>query len=137
MCLRGQLVEGPRKRVFWCASGLLHRAAFQACSFNHSDISPFRINHLRVLDRAESDLCPGLCPNPVGVSTHLNGYPLPVSSTTSPRWRSTTILALAFRKASTTSCLVQRSTRFGTEGRLFESRFSRFTGAVLADASDM
>jgi hypothetical protein len=22
--------------------------AFQACSFNHSDISPFRINHLRV-----------------------------------------------------------------------------------------
>jgi hypothetical protein len=26
---------------------LLARFAFQACSFNHSDISPFRINDLR------------------------------------------------------------------------------------------
>ena len=25
----------------------LREFAFQACSFNHSDISPFRINHLR------------------------------------------------------------------------------------------
>ncbi len=24
--------------------------AFQACSFNHSDISPFRINHLRAVE---------------------------------------------------------------------------------------
>jgi hypothetical protein len=37
----------------------LARFAFQACSYNHSDISPFRINHLRILKRAESDLCPG------------------------------------------------------------------------------
>jgi hypothetical protein len=50
----------------------LERIAFQACSFNHSDISPFRINHLRVPGGAESDLCPGLCPNPVGVSKHFN-----------------------------------------------------------------
>jgi hypothetical protein len=34
----------------------------------------FRISHLRILDRTESDLCPRLCPNPVGVSTHFNGY---------------------------------------------------------------
>jgi len=27
----------------------LARFAFQACSFNHSDISPFRINHLRAV----------------------------------------------------------------------------------------
>ena len=27
----------------------LARFAFQACSFNHSDISPFRINNLRSL----------------------------------------------------------------------------------------
>jgi len=26
------------------------KIAFQACSFNHSDISPFRINDLRALE---------------------------------------------------------------------------------------
>jgi hypothetical protein len=89
MCLRGQLVEGPRKRVFWRASGLLHRTAFQACSFNHSDISPsLESSTYGHLIRADNLLVPGLCPNPVGISTHLNGYPLPVSSATSPPWRS-------------------------------------------------
>ena len=36
----------------------LREFAFQACSIDHSDISPFKINHLRIPDRAESDLCP-------------------------------------------------------------------------------
>jgi hypothetical protein len=31
---------------------------FQACSFNHSDISPFRINDLRTLSRVKNDLGP-------------------------------------------------------------------------------
>lgn len=53
-------------------STALERLAFQACSIDHSDISPFRINHLRIQDLAESDLCPGLCPNPVGISIHCN-----------------------------------------------------------------
>jgi len=30
-------------------SASLQRTAFQACSFNHSDISPFRINDLRAV----------------------------------------------------------------------------------------
>jgi hypothetical protein len=49
---------------------LLADFAFQACAFNHSAISPFRINHLRTRDRAKSDFVPELCPNPVRVSTH-------------------------------------------------------------------
>ena len=37
---------------------LLEEFAFQACSFNHSDISPFRINHLQLrLDRRNPELC--------------------------------------------------------------------------------
>jgi hypothetical protein len=32
----------------------------------------FRINHLRILDRAKSNLYLGLCPNPLGVSMHFN-----------------------------------------------------------------
>jgi hypothetical protein len=33
------------------------RLAFQACSFNHSDISPFRINNLRSLIERDSRDC--------------------------------------------------------------------------------
>src|SRR5437773_937294 len=47
--------------------------AFQACSFNHSDISPCLWNLALTGTRIEPkrQLCPGLCPNPVGVSVHL------------------------------------------------------------------
>jgi hypothetical protein len=52
----------------------VQRIAFQACAFNHSAISPFRINHLRILDRAESDLCPD-CALTLSASPHiLTGY---------------------------------------------------------------
>ena len=44
----GQVVETTAENVIRYVSTLLQRSAFQACSFNHSDISPFRINHLRV-----------------------------------------------------------------------------------------
>jgi hypothetical protein len=54
---RGEVVEAAAEKVIQCVSTLLQRIAFQACSFNHSDISPFRINHLQTTDRAESDLC--------------------------------------------------------------------------------
>jgi hypothetical protein len=33
----------------WCASALAHGVDFQACSIDHSDISPFGINHLRTV----------------------------------------------------------------------------------------
>ena len=50
------------------------RFAFQACSFNHSDISPFRIKHLRAPDRAENDLCPN-CALTLSAPPHiLAGY---------------------------------------------------------------
>src|SRR5215216_5660243 len=35
----------------------LARFAFQACSLNHSDISPFRSNHLRSLLRGKNANC--------------------------------------------------------------------------------
>lgn len=65
--LGGECV-GACRRASARAAGIY----FQACAIDHSAISPFRINHLRIPDRAKSDLCPGLCPNPVGVSTHSN-----------------------------------------------------------------
>jgi hypothetical protein len=37
----------PRDKVFRCRSVSLAGIDFQACSFNHSDISPFRIKELR------------------------------------------------------------------------------------------
>ena len=67
-----EVVDGECVGEIWCASVCVEGLAFQACSFNHSDISPFRINHLRIPNRAEGDLCPRLCPNPIGVSTHFN-----------------------------------------------------------------
>ena len=36
---------------FRCASGRASEIYFQACSFNHSDISPFRINNLQLRQR--------------------------------------------------------------------------------------
>ena len=33
----------------WCASARASGTNFQACSFNHSDISPFRVNDLRAV----------------------------------------------------------------------------------------
>jgi hypothetical protein len=44
---------GMRERVFWCQSVSVTRVAFQACSIDHSDVSPFRINNLR--SRVEGD----------------------------------------------------------------------------------
>src|SRR6187397_48779 len=65
-----EVLDGTCVGGIWCASARASGINFQACAFNHSAISPFRIKHLRTLDRTESDLCPGLCPNPVGVSIH-------------------------------------------------------------------
>src|SRR4029450_13024893 len=45
--LGGQVVETTAENVIRYVSTLLQRTAFQACSFNHSDISPCRIKHLR------------------------------------------------------------------------------------------
>ena len=50
-------------------------------------------------------------------------------------WRAIGTIVGTFRKALNDLSPVQRSTRFGTEGRLFESRFPRFQRS--ADASDM
>lgn len=38
-------------------STLFQRTAFQACFFNRSDISPFRINHLQLRLTGKSELC--------------------------------------------------------------------------------
>jgi hypothetical protein len=45
----GQVVETTAENAIRYVSTLLQRSAFQACSFNHSDISPFRINDLRAV----------------------------------------------------------------------------------------
>ena len=45
--LGGQVVETTAENVIRYVSTLLQRCAFQACSIDHSDISPFRIKHLR------------------------------------------------------------------------------------------
>ena len=47
--LECKTVEGAAKNVLRGVSTWLERFAFQACSFNHSDISPFRINKLRAV----------------------------------------------------------------------------------------
>ena len=47
ICFGSQVVEGLRDEVSQRCLELLAAMAFQACSFNHSDISPFRINGLR------------------------------------------------------------------------------------------
>jgi hypothetical protein len=51
-------------------SACIARFAFQACSFNHSDISPFRINHLGILKAKRNDLCPD-CALTVSASPHI------------------------------------------------------------------
>jgi hypothetical protein len=66
----GQVVETTAENVSRYVSTLFQRSAFQACSLNHSDISPFRINHLRTCDRAESDLCPD-CALTLSTSPHI------------------------------------------------------------------
>jgi hypothetical protein len=54
----------------------LARFAFQACSFNHSDISPFRINDLRVshplssLDCDKSSKSDSVAPGSIQYSRH-------------------------------------------------------------------
>jgi hypothetical protein len=45
--LGGQVVETTAENVNQYVSTLFQRSAFQACSIDHSDISPFRINNLR------------------------------------------------------------------------------------------
>ena len=40
----------------------LERFAFQACSFNHSDISPFRIKHLREPESPKKVIVPQIVP---------------------------------------------------------------------------
>jgi hypothetical protein len=70
----GQVVETTAENAIRYVSTLLQRSAFQACSVDHSDISPFRINHLRIMDRAKSDLCPD-CALTLSASPHiLTGY---------------------------------------------------------------
>jgi hypothetical protein len=43
----GQIVDRKCVGGTWCGSARADSVNFQACSFNHSDISPFRINDLR------------------------------------------------------------------------------------------
>ena len=42
-----QSLNRLREEVFWRCSVRVAEIALQACSFNHSDISPFRVNDLR------------------------------------------------------------------------------------------
>ena len=51
---------------------LLARFAFQACSFNHSDISPFRINDLR----SETIRNPRIVISPPMCRDHLRAFPV-------------------------------------------------------------
>jgi hypothetical protein len=56
-----------RGEVFRCCSVDLTRIAFQACSIDHSDISPFRINDLRavrnsVAQNPPSRISDSICP---------------------------------------------------------------------------
>jgi hypothetical protein len=44
----------------WCASARAARVDFQACSIDHSDISPFRINDLRRPENSLSQNAPSL-----------------------------------------------------------------------------
>jgi hypothetical protein len=46
-----------REEVFQNHSVSVARIAFQACSFNHSDISPFRINSYEWLPKIIAELC--------------------------------------------------------------------------------
>jgi hypothetical protein len=48
---RREGVETTAKNVIRYVSTLFQRSAFQACSFNHSDISPFRVNDLQAIGR--------------------------------------------------------------------------------------
>jgi hypothetical protein len=58
-----------REGVFCCGSVRVARIAFQACSFNHSDISPFKINNLQwQLNRGT-----GNCVRPPNVPRTLTG----------------------------------------------------------------
>jgi hypothetical protein len=45
----GKSLMGMRERVFQYHSVSVSRVAFQACSIDHSDISPFKINDLRAV----------------------------------------------------------------------------------------
>jgi hypothetical protein len=48
--MQGEIVDRKCVGGIWCASARAAEVDFQACSFNHSDISPFRINDLRAVD---------------------------------------------------------------------------------------
>ena len=48
------LADHARVDVPWSGSGSLDGFAFQACSIDHSDISPFRINDLRAISNTLS-----------------------------------------------------------------------------------
>ena len=48
-CCGGKWLNRLRHGAFRCSSVSLTGFAFQACSFNHSDISPFRVNDLRAI----------------------------------------------------------------------------------------
>ena len=49
---------------FWCASARAGGIDFQACSIDHSDISPFRINDLRAARNSVAQNPPSNLPNP-------------------------------------------------------------------------
>jgi len=54
----------------WCAPARVNGIKFQACSFNHSDISPFRINNLQ--HRLKDDC--GDCDKSSNVPRSLTGF---------------------------------------------------------------
>ena len=58
-------LKGLREEMFRCHSMRLAGIAFQGCSFNHSDISPFRIIDLRALSVLGSADCDHLRTFPV------------------------------------------------------------------------
>jgi hypothetical protein len=63
-----KFVEGVHLEVSAYPSAFLARLAFQACSFNHSDISPFRINDLLAPAadyRTRRPLFPARTPSPL------------------------------------------------------------------------
>ena len=53
----GQIVDRKCVGGIWCASARARGINFQACSFNHSDISPFRISYLRSRNGQECANC--------------------------------------------------------------------------------
>jgi hypothetical protein len=70
--IRSQVVETAGEKVLRYDSISVERLAFQACSIDHSDISPFRIKHLPTRDRRESYLCPDCALTLSAFPTHFN-----------------------------------------------------------------